>query len=134
MSKVIPFRYLGIRECVSPEWKCLCVLFSLPCTTNNYTSVGECDIAMVYSVTDVAGLNQVLRDILGNAGAAIAAMAKAYTSRQQGHGEDMTKSAKRVGITMFGVTTPCVDAIRNYFYLPFRSEDVMPRPVLTANR
>lgn len=67
---------------------------------------------MVYSVTDVAGLNQVLRDILGNASAAIAAMAKAYASRQQGHREEKAISAKRVGITMFGVTTPCVDAIR----------------------
>lgn len=68
---------------------------------------------MVYSVTDVSGLNQVLRDILGNAGAAIAAMSKSFSSRRSLQREKATKSAKRVGITMFGVTTPGVDAIRN---------------------
>lgn len=79
---------------------------------NNFLSVGECDITMVYSVTDVAGLNQVLREILSNAGAAISAMARSFASRRSSQGENTTKSAKRVGITMFGVTTPGVDAIR----------------------
>ncbi|KAI3398385.1 hypothetical protein diail_9477 [Diaporthe ilicicola] len=73
--------------------------------------VGETDIAMLYSVVDVAGLNQVLRDILSNAGAAIQGAAKAYASRQRtSHKTDRSK--KRIGITMFGVTTPSVDAIR----------------------
>ncbi|PSR84343.1 hypothetical protein BD289DRAFT_368766 [Coniella lustricola] len=80
--------------------------------------VGETDISMVYSVVDVAGLNQVLRDILSNAGAAIAGMAKAYASRQQNQSSSSSSSSsssfkpKRIGITMFGVTTPGVDAIR----------------------
>lgn len=67
---------------------------------------------MLYSVTDVAGLNQVLRDILSNAGAAIAAMARSFAARKQGEKNETKKTAKRVGITMFGVTTPGVDAIR----------------------
>lgn len=67
---------------------------------------------MVYSVTDVAGLNQVLRDILSNAGAAISAMAKSYSTRQSSRESKEAKPTKRVGITMFGVTTPGVDAIR----------------------
>ncbi|KAI4937759.1 hypothetical protein J4E85_000195 [Alternaria conjuncta] len=71
--------------------------------------VGETDITLMYSVVDVAGLNQVLRNVLSNAGAAIAGMARAYASRQ----EDAVRSTKnRVGITMFGVTTPAVDLIR----------------------
>lgn len=74
--------------------------------------VGETDITMMYSVVDVAGLNQVLRDVLGNAAAAIAGMAQAYASRSRtGNKED--KQKKRVGITMFGVTTPGADAIRD---------------------
>lgn len=76
--------------------------------------VGETDIAMLYSVVDVAGLNQVLRDILSNAGAAIGAAAKAYASRQRGSHGKTEKSKKRIGITMFGVTTPGVDAIRRH--------------------
>ncbi|KAF9701441.1 hypothetical protein EKO04_001063 [Ascochyta lentis] len=73
--------------------------------------VGETDITLMYSVVDVAGLNGVLRNVLSNAGAAIAGMALglAAGSRQA---ESTTK--KRVGITMFGVTTPAVDAIRKH--------------------
>lgn len=76
--------------------------------------VGETDIAMLYSVVDVAGLNQVLKDILGNAGAAIGAAAKAYRSRARVAQGDTGGSKKRIGITMFGVTTPGVDAIRKH--------------------
>ncbi|KAG8164975.1 hypothetical protein KVR01_005250 [Diaporthe batatas] len=76
--------------------------------------VGETDIAMLYSVVDVAGLNQVLKDILSNAGAAIGAAAKAYVSRTRVTQENTGGSKKRIGITMFGVTTPGVDAVRKH--------------------
>lgn len=74
--------------------------------------VGETDITMMYSVVDVAGLNQVLRAILSNAGAAIAAAAHAYAARTARLEAQPQQSSKRVGITMFGVTTPGVDALR----------------------
>lgn len=76
--------------------------------------VGETDIAMLYSVVDVAGLNQVLKDILSNAGAAIGAAAKAYASRQRNSHDTADRSKRRIGITMFGVTTPGVNAIRKH--------------------
>ncbi|KAF1840353.1 glycoside hydrolase family 76 protein [Cucurbitaria berberidis CBS 394.84] len=74
--------------------------------------VEETDITLMYSVVDVAGVNQVLRNVLSNAGAAIAGMAHAYTARSQ----DLSPATKkqRVAITMFGVTTPAVDAIRKH--------------------
>lgn len=73
--------------------------------------VGETDITLMYSVVDVAGLNALLRDVLSNAGAAIAAMAHSYASRAQ---TEAPSRKIRVGITMFGVTTPAVDAIRRH--------------------
>lgn len=78
--------------------------------------VGETDIMLMYSVVDISGLNQVLRDVLSNAGAAIAAAALSYASRQDLQKRQMRESApkKRVGITMFGVTTPGVDVIRSH--------------------
>lgn len=78
--------------------------------------VGEFDIAMLYSVVDVAGLNSVLRDVLSNAGAMIAAAATAYHSRRRNRDppQDASPKQKTVAITMFGVTTPCVDAIRSH--------------------
>jgi uncharacterized protein (UPF0261 family) len=63
------------------------------------------DITMMYSVVDVAGLNTVSTRILANAAAAMAGMVK-----QSPIDECQTKPA--VGMTMFGVTTPCVNMVR----------------------
>jgi uncharacterized protein (UPF0261 family) len=69
--------------------------------------VGAVDIAMMYSVVDIAGINRISERILTNAAAAIAGMARAN--------EDFRASAEAkplIGATMFGVTTPCVTAAR----------------------
>ena len=63
--------------------------------------VGPNDITMMYSVVDVAGLNRISRVVLANAAHALAGMMQGATPA----GED--KPA--IGLTMFGVTTPCVD-------------------------
>ena len=63
--------------------------------------VGAADIAMMYSITDVAGLNRISRVVLGNAANAVAGMA----------GHPVPSSADDLpaaGLTMFGVTTPLV--------------------------
>jgi len=76
--------------------------------------VGESDIAMLYPVVDVAGLNRLSRQVLGNAAAAIAGMARAATRRAEDREVARTAGDERplVGATMFGVTTPCVTAAR----------------------
>jgi uncharacterized protein (UPF0261 family) len=61
------------------------------------------DIAMMYSVTDIAGLNSISRVVLSNAAYAIAGMVRATIP------EAATKPA--VGLTMFGVTTPAVTQV-----------------------
>lgn len=66
--------------------------------------VGSSDIAMLHSVTDVAGLNRISRRILANAAHAVAGMATLG-----GPAEADGKPA--VGLTMFGVTTPCVNQV-----------------------
>ncbi|KAF2621057.1 hypothetical protein BU25DRAFT_259807 [Macroventuria anomochaeta] len=73
--------------------------------------VGETDISLMYSVVDVAGLNEVLRSVLSNAGTAIAGMALGQSRRSR---QTNSSTKKRVGITMFGVTTPAVDEIRKH--------------------
>ncbi|KAG8406811.1 hypothetical protein J3459_014045 [Metarhizium acridum] len=75
--------------------------------------IGETDITLMYSVVDIAGLNQVLRDILANAAAAIAGAASSYSIRRE-HRPRESPAKKRVAITMFGVTTPGVDSIRSF--------------------
>ncbi|XWW98664.1 hypothetical protein V2A60_006666 [Cordyceps javanica] len=84
---------------------------------DNEPIIGETDIALMYSVVDVAGLNQVLKGILSNAGAAIGAAAVSYSKRRasaSAENSGPSSEKKRVGITMFGVTTPGVDAIRSH--------------------
>jgi uncharacterized protein (UPF0261 family) len=75
--------------------------------TRPYT--GARDIAMMFSVVDIAGINPVSAEILGNAAAAIAGMAKAYRDRPGPGGE-----RPLIGATMYGATTPCVDAARRW--------------------
>jgi uncharacterized protein (UPF0261 family) len=67
--------------------------------------VGASDIAMMHSVTDIAGLNRISRRVIANAAEAIAGMARAVPP-------DIASDLPAVGITMFGVTTPCVDMVR----------------------
>lgn len=72
--------------------------------------VGTSDLILFPSVVDVCGINNVSRVILSNAGAAFAGM---VIGRLQLQASPSAKSDKfTVGITMFGVTTPCVNAVK----------------------
>ena len=62
------------------------------------------DITMMYSVVDVAGLNVVSEAVMGNAAHAIAGMARFQQKPQT--------TRTTLGLTMFGVTTPCVNQVR----------------------
>ena len=67
--------------------------------------VGATDIFMVYSITDIAGINQISNVILSNAAHALAGML------QNGY-PPFQAERPLLGMTMFGVTTPCVTQIR----------------------
>ncbi len=62
------------------------------------------DITMMYSVVDVAGLNAVSEVILANAAHALAGMVQ--------HPRRTRSARPAVGMTMFGVTTLCVNRVR----------------------
>lgn len=67
--------------------------------------VGASDIAMMYSVTDMAGLNRISRTVLANAARAIAGMARGGPAAAE------ADDKPALGMTMFGVTTACVNAL-----------------------
>lgn len=71
--------------------------------------VGASDVTLMYSVVDIAGVNQVSRAVLGNAAAAIVGMASAAKARGDETGQG---DRPLIGASMFGVTTPAVDAAR----------------------
>lgn len=68
--------------------------------------IGASDISMMYSVTDVSGLNVISRKILKNAANQIAG--SVYF-----HREDAVETTLKpaIALTMFGVTTPCVQQL-----------------------
>ena len=84
------------------------LLVSTVASGNVAAYVGASDIAMMYSVTDLAGLNRISRLVLANAAHAIAGMALAMPEPAQ---ETAPDDKDAVGITMFGVTTQCVNRL-----------------------
>jgi uncharacterized protein (UPF0261 family) len=68
--------------------------------------VGVKDIAMLYSITDIAGLNRISRRILANAAGALSGMLEQTVPA----GDDRSV----IAATMFGVTTPCVERVRKH--------------------
>ncbi len=66
--------------------------------------VGVSDISMLYSVTDVSGLNRISRQVLKNAANQIAGAV--YF-----HEESNIEDKPAIGLTMFGVTTPCIQLL-----------------------
>lgn len=81
------------------------VMVSTVAAGNVAPYVGCSDIAMFPSIVDVAGLNVVSKRILSNAAHAMVGMVQ---SKAPSGGDERPA----IGMTMFGVTTPCVDAVR----------------------
>jgi uncharacterized protein (UPF0261 family) len=79
--------------------------------------VGVRDILMMHSVVDISGLNRISRAVLTNAALAMAGMvrgagAPAQESGVRGQGAEISQHKPLLTTTMFGVTTPCVEAAR----------------------
>ena len=80
------------------------VMVSTMASGNVAGYVAASDITMMYSVTDIAGLNRISRRVLGNAAHALAGMMS-----YQPPPADQVRPA--LGLTMFGVTTACVQQL-----------------------
>jgi uncharacterized protein (UPF0261 family)/ABC-type branched-subunit amino acid transport system ATPase component len=80
------------------------VMVSTVASGDTRAYVGPSDICMMYSVTDVQGINRISEKVLGNAAHALAGMITHPVAEAA-----LTRPA--LGLTMFGVTTPCVQAV-----------------------
>ena len=67
--------------------------------------VGISDLILVPSVTDVAGLNRLLRTVIANAAAGMVGMVLREPLPER-------STRRSIGASMFGVTTPCVTEAR----------------------
>jgi uncharacterized protein (UPF0261 family) len=69
--------------------------------------VGVRDICMLHSVVDISGLNRISRTVLTEAAGALAGMVRARATLA------LPDQKPLLTATMFGVTTPCVEAARS---------------------
>ncbi len=83
---------------------CPKVMVSTMASGDTRPYVGPSDLCMMYSVTDVQGIHRISEKVLANAAHALAGMI-AHPAPES----DTTKPA--IGLTMFGVTTACVQAV-----------------------
>ncbi|MBD0381880.1 Tm-1-like ATP-binding domain-containing protein [Paenibacillus sedimenti] len=83
------------------------LLVSTVASGNTRPYVGVKDIMMMYSIVDIAGINRLSRRILNNAAYALAGMIQQAGLEQESADDKVT-----LGITMFGVTTPCATRVR----------------------
>jgi uncharacterized protein (UPF0261 family) len=78
--------------------------------------VGVRDILMMHSVVDISGLNRISRTVLHNAAQAMIGMVRGQRSEVRGQrsevGGQRSEEKELIAATMFGVTTPCVEAAR----------------------
>lgn len=78
-------------------------------SNNTRPYVGHSDIIMANAVTDIAGLNSISKQVLGNAANAVAGMAKG-----RAHIQAQAEASKPlIAVSMFGVTTPGVMRVRS---------------------
>ena len=103
----------GGASLVAPGMRALLIgvpklLISSVASGNVAAYVGPADITMMYSVADVQGLNRISRQVLGNGAQAIAGMVKARLAERA---QTDASGPPAIGLTMFGVTTPCVQQI-----------------------
>ncbi|MBX2805459.1 MAG: ABC transporter permease [Hyphomicrobiales bacterium] len=82
------------------------VIISTVASGNTAQYVGPSDMLMMHSVADVQGLNSITRQVLANGAAALAGMIRERCKPKQA-----IASKPAVGLTMFGVTTPCVQQV-----------------------
>jgi len=88
------------------------VLISTVASGNVGAYVGPSDIMMMYSVTDVQGLNSISRQVLANGAQAMAGMVKQRLAEARAAAQrQVVEGLPAIGLTMFGVTTPCVQQV-----------------------
>ncbi|MCT8977004.1 Tm-1-like ATP-binding domain-containing protein [Clostridium sp. CX1] len=109
---IISFGGTGGTSLVTPAMRALPigvpkVMVSTVASGNTEPYVGTSDIMMIPSVVDVAGLNSISTKIFTNAVFAITGMLKFENTK-------VVDKKPLVAATMFGVTTPCITAAREY--------------------
>ena len=112
---IISFGGSGGTSLVTPAMRALPigvpkVMVSTMASGNVSQYVGTSDIVMMPSIVDVAGLNKVSKLIFSNAVLAIAGMVEGRARLKA----DTAESKPLIAASMFGVTTPCVDAAKDY--------------------
>ncbi|KAJ9172747.1 hypothetical protein P3X46_015957 [Hevea brasiliensis] len=74
--------------------------------------IGASDLILFPSVVDICGINSVSKVVLSNARAAFAGMVIGELEKEKSIDYCKNNDKFTVGLTMYGVTTPCVSAVK----------------------
>ncbi|GJP38970.1 hypothetical protein CLOM_g23372 [Closterium sp. NIES-68] len=96
------------------------MIVSTVASGNTAPYIDTSDLVLVPSIVDVAGLNAILRAVLSSTAAALAGMLTAWAALPTQQASVAAPAASpagcapvTVGVTMFGVTTPCVTEVQH---------------------
>ena len=96
----------GFRE---PELGIPKIIVSTLASGDTSAYIDTTDIILMPSIADIQGLNRVTRSILTNAALALSGMVSGRKEQI-----DNSDSLPAIGISMFGVTTPCVKSVTEH--------------------
>ncbi|KAK6125674.1 hypothetical protein DH2020_040580 [Rehmannia glutinosa] len=99
---------LGVPSCWNSK-----VIVSTVASGQTEPYVGTSDLVLFPSVVDICGINNVSRVVLSNAAAAFAGMVIGHLEMSKTSTAAAASEKGTVGITMFGVTTTCVNMVKD---------------------
>jgi uncharacterized protein (UPF0261 family) len=80
--------------------------------------IGYKDITLMHSITDILGLNSFNKRVISHAASAICGMIEGDISQGK-------EEKPLIGVTMFGMTTPCVMKIKKLFERKNKTHDIV---------
>ncbi|PHT54656.1 hypothetical protein CQW23_03142 [Capsicum baccatum] len=86
------------------------IIISTVASGQTESYIGTSDLVLFPSVVDICGINSVSKVVLSNGGTAFAGMVIGGLEKSKEH--SITNGKFTVGVTMFGVTTPCVNVVK----------------------
>lgn len=90
------------------------IISTVAASTMGAEYIGHSDLILMPSIVDISGVSDIYKIIASNAASAIIGMSQSYTLTEiEKSFMNQQSVGFTVGITMFGITTKCVEAVKS---------------------
>eukprot|EP01083_Nonionella_stella_P218827 784356_1 len=87
--------------------------------------IGASDLILMPSIVDILGITDIYKIIAENASSCIVGMSmNYYMNAIESKYKNKNKNKFTIGITMFGITTPCVEFIKEKLYNKYGKNNI----------